>query len=84
MFLNETYTSVDAGVAALVNSRLPIAKGERGQLREHGERYPEGLSSDSKEVLAMSNSARPFPTYLHSRLPWESERSLVPPRGDLR
>lgn len=39
-FLYEMYTSVDAAVGALVNSSLPIAKGERGQLREHRGTHP--------------------------------------------
>lgn len=36
-----------------------------------GERIPEVLSSDSKEVLAMANSARPIPICTY-RLPWGS------------
>ena len=79
------HTAVDANVGMLVNWCLPIAKGERGQLREYRGMLPGGLSSDSKEVLAMSIFARPISNYPQCRLPWGiGITTIVPPRGVLR
>jgi len=48
-FFMKKHTLVDVIVGERVNYRLPVAKGERGQLREHRGTLPQGLSSDSKE-----------------------------------
>lgn len=78
------HTFVDTSVGTLVNSRLPIAKGERGQLREKpGDTSPR-IVSYSKEVLAMSCFARPISTYTRRRLPWGFGTTVLFPREVLR